>query len=889
MAALIGAFILFILAIPVLAIIAIVKASDAQKKLAEHETRLNILSQALAKNIRGEIPKPQPDLVKPVVMPKPVIVPEKATSTPIQVEPSPVPRPAPTSRPKKNLEEALGGKVAGLVGVMILVAGIAFLVGSPGITWPTPLFKILMGLAFGGMLLAAGYVASRTASGKFIQLSRTMTGGGGGLFYFCIFAAYSLYHLCGPLVTALGLTLSAALLLFLSLVYNSQVVATLGILGAFITPLLTGGDVDQGIFPLAYIALINLPVMFLGIKKNWQVLYNSAYAFTLFYFYYWLLNFNTDGWLIPLVASIVYFAEFMTLSLLIIQNRNRQEIAILNLIRMAASSLFLLINFYLIFEGTSRDAWLGACFACTTLLFAGLASLCWKWLSEFKAETLQLILWAILSGALLIFETTTGSLRALLWCAQALGIAWFFRKPAPREIQTSSIFLSILGGLALTLGLLNTRSASPVWFHTETLFLLGGALLASITCWILRHSTSNPSIKGGTQLLQIGSFIGILIAAAQEIFSFGSTDILPWIIATIAFAGATLFYRKRQPKFIEETLHFTLTALLCFAVYLHMQLTGLWISLAWTLLGAATAWLAPKTQSKEIQNSAILIGFAALLHATLQPIQMGANLILVNPHTLCGLFAAAGIGFQAARYNRIEQPGALRNRGRALWIICIGAVLAISTRNLFTALSPDLPLPWLLSSIVILFTGNSVNWMLKTDPVLQRFGHLLVAIIPLKILLLDVGVPWLALDITPSLTSVILWVQLGMLAEILWFACRIKIRSTALLSYYSLAPLIGLIALVSLAIGTSGIAWSWAIVSLWLGLSGLALTLFGFARKSKLHRHFALILFAATIGKVLFIDCRVFEAGARVMIFIGIGLLLLILSFIYQKVSARIL
>ena len=67
------------------------------------------------------------------------------------------------------------------------------------------------------------------------------------------------------------------------------------------------------------------------------------------------------------------------------------------------------------------------------------------------------------------------------------------------------------------------------------------------------------------------------------------------------------------------------------------------------------------------------------------------------------------------------------------------------------------------------------------------------------------------------------------------------------------------------------------------------MTVFGFARKSKLHRHFALILFAATIGKVLLFDCSVFQAGARVLILIGVGILLLTLSFIYQKVSERLL
>ena len=128
-----------------------------------------------------------------------------------------------------------------------------------------------------------------------------------------------------------------------------------------------------------------------------------------------------------------------------------------------------------------------------------------------------------------------------------------------------------------------------------------------------------------------------------------------------------------------------------------------------------------------------------------------------------------------------------------------------------------------------------------------------------------------------------------MLGEILWFTSRIKECPQRLANYLSLAPLVAGIAAVSVAIGESSSTWSWAIVSLWWGISGLAMTIYGFVRRSKLHRHFALILFAGTIAKVLLIDCSVLQAGARVMIFIGVGLLLLVLSFIYQKVSERLL
>jgi uncharacterized membrane protein len=52
---------------------------------------------------------------------------------------------------------------------------------------------------------------------------------------------------------------------------------------------------------------------------------------------------------------------------------------------------------------------------------------------------------------------------------------------------------------------------------------------------------------------------------------------------------------------------------------------------------------------------------------------------------------------------------------------------------------------------------------------------------------------------------------------------------------------------------------------------------------------FGLILFGLTTLKVLFIDSSELKGIARIAAFMGAGILLLVLSFVYQKVSARFL
>ncbi len=71
--------------------------------------------------------------------------------------------------------------------------------------------------------------------------------------------------------------------------------------------------------------------------------------------------------------------------------------------------------------------------------------------------------------------------------------------------------------------------------------------------------------------------------------------------------------------------------------------------------------------------------------------------------------------------------------------------------------------------------------------------------------------------------------------------------------------------------------------SAWLMVLGAALLTVGFLRKSALLRWQALVLLAVSIAKVFLFDTRQLSSGYRILSFLGLGALLLTVSFAYQK------
>lgn len=130
-----------------------------------------------------------------------------------------------------------------------------------------------------------------------------------------------------------------------------------------------------------------------------------------------------------------------------------------------------------------------------------------------------------------------------------------------------------------------------------------------------------------------------------------------------------------------------------------------------------------------------------------------------------------------------------------------------------------------------------------------------------------------------------------------WFSLRIARSETSLLWLQLAGGTIIAINLIALLTGVREIEALWPAaasnpdaelqqalaVSAFLMVYGAALLAIGFWRRSAFIRWQALILLVFTIGKTFLYDMRNLSQGYRVVSFLGLGALLMAVSFAYQK------
>ncbi|MEZ5385292.1 MAG: DUF2339 domain-containing protein [Prosthecobacter sp.] len=334
--------ILILLAIGILAlvlpIIALVKASSASRRTKELDHEIDVLREANARLQRrlerleagsapphvtetipvkpdvtlaptvgpdefvsAEATEPEPVFSDPVIeKPAPPPLP---SSPPVTKAPEPVrvpslaasakPRPVAKPQPSINLEQFMGAKLFAWVGGLALFLGIIFFVKlSIERGWISPELRTAIGFVIGAGLVGGGVVMNRRE--RYATLASTLCATGIVVLYGVTFAAHSLWRippLDQPLVAFALMTLITAAAFLLAVRLNAQVVAVLGMLGGFLTPILcsTGHDNPFGLF--SFIALLDIGVLAVAKNKRWLHLTALAAAGTIFMQAGWMMKF----------------------------------------------------------------------------------------------------------------------------------------------------------------------------------------------------------------------------------------------------------------------------------------------------------------------------------------------------------------------------------------------------------------------------------------------------------------------------------------------------------------------------------------------------------------------------------------------------------------------
>lgn len=164
-------------------------------------------------------------------------------------------------------------------GVLIFVIGIGFFLKyAVAAGWIGPVGRILLATATGGALIAGGL---RLFQGRYRHLGEGLAGAGFATLYFSFFTAHQPdYAIIGPLPAFALMVLVTAVAGVVAVRGNSLLVAVLGLLGGYGTPLMipTGSASVVGLF--SYLLLLGFGMFFIASRKNWRLLHYLSFLAT---------------------------------------------------------------------------------------------------------------------------------------------------------------------------------------------------------------------------------------------------------------------------------------------------------------------------------------------------------------------------------------------------------------------------------------------------------------------------------------------------------------------------------------------------------------------------------------------------------------------------------
>jgi uncharacterized membrane protein len=188
---------------------------------------------------------------------------------------------------RANLEKFIGENLISKIGIIILVLGVG--IGTKYAIdngWISPLMRIVSGYLFGVCLVA---LAVRLKV-KYHNFSSVLLGGGMAIMYFVTYFAYA-YYLLMPQSAAFALmAIFTVFTVSASIIYERQIIAHLGLVGAYAVPFLLSNDSGRYSFLFTYIAIVNLGILAIAVRQNWRSLFYTSSAFTWLIYFGWFVN-----------------------------------------------------------------------------------------------------------------------------------------------------------------------------------------------------------------------------------------------------------------------------------------------------------------------------------------------------------------------------------------------------------------------------------------------------------------------------------------------------------------------------------------------------------------------------------------------------------------------
>lgn len=535
-----------------------------------NELKLALVSLKLAERATEET-TPEP-IIEPVKQP----VAKEPVATPVFPPPVLERKTMPViTKPqvKSDWEKFIGENLINKIGIAITVIGVAigakYAIDHELIS---PLTRIILGYLFGGGLLAFAFRLKT----NYANFSAVLLSGAMAILYFITFAAYSFYQLFPQALAFLLMVVFTMFTVVAALQYDRAVIAHFGLVGAYAVPfLLSDGSGQVGVM-FSYMAIINVGILAIAVKKYWRSLYYVSFILTWLIFSSWFAfsyDSNNALWLSLGFATLFYlifYLVFLAYKLIKQEQFVRRDIVLL----ITNSFIYYGLGYAILDDHSFGQHWVGVFTVLNGLVHFIVTVII------YKQKLADKNLFYLVAGLVLIFITIAvpvqldGNWVTLLWSGEAALLFWIGRSKQVKLYESFSYVLMLVAFISLT----------EDWYN-------GNSLLASVffalsfgfIVWFDRNKTY-PSTWSGIKGIQpvisyviTGALIFVLynmfrieiadywsnryqaseiqinVKGADSLQYFGNTDLLKfgqiWLINyTLFFFSALSFVNIRKIK-----------------------------------------------------------------------------------------------------------------------------------------------------------------------------------------------------------------------------------------------------------------------------------------------------------------------------------------------------
>ena len=348
----------------------------------------------------------------------------------------------------RNIEKIIGENLISKIGIAILVLGVA--IGTKYAIEHeliSPLTRIILGYLVGLGLLGFAIKLKK----NYDNFSAVLLSGAMAILYFITFAAYNFFGLIPQTLTFVLMVVFTVFTVLASLNYNKQVIAHIGLVGAYAVPFLLSDGSGKVVVLFTYMAIINIGILVLAFRKYWKSLNYMAFALTWMIFVSWYLSsYQSDKhFTIASLFLCVFFVSFYItfLAYKVVQKEKFDSRDILLI--LANSFIFYGTGYALLDSLQTGNRFLGLFTLGNAILHFGVSTLI------YRQKLGDRNLFFLVSGLVLVFIAIAipvqldGNWVTLLWAGEAALLFWIGRTKKVAVYEGISYGLMILASLSL--------------------------------------------------------------------------------------------------------------------------------------------------------------------------------------------------------------------------------------------------------------------------------------------------------------------------------------------------------------------------------------------------------------------------------------------------------